>query len=305
MPIISFKGKNAVIAGGATGIGKGIALKLADQGCNVCIIDINEAGLISLKKLLNKKYPNINVNIFVCDLTNEMQIQNIVNLYKNKCGNSIQLLFNNVGVETTGMNILMGDSKHLRRVMDLNLWTMIYTTQAFIPLLLNNDVNTRCYICNTGSIASLQSGYQWYSVTKHAVLVFSETIYKEIRAIHRKKYGNKTPCNILVSTLCPGYVITNLFQNSKKYVYGNNKKKSDTIKRAKGKVLEKFYANAVTADKTADVCIQGLKDGKTVISTHPHWVKASLLDRNDAILNGKYDILFNMRHAVKKPSSKL
>merc|ERR1712113_1092359 len=172
---------------------------------------------------------------------------------------------------------------------------MIYCTRLFLPLLLNNNINNQCYIVNTGSIASIQSGDSFYSVTKHAVIGFSETIMRELKYLYRNKYGKKVQCNINISTLCPAFVKNTEIRNSSAKAMGvdmetfkkyKNEFKKDSKKRKAAVTgdmpsAKLFLANAILPDEVSkilfDEFILAEKDKKkTVIHTHKDWAIAAI-----------------------------
>ena len=134
-----------------------------------------------------------------------------------------------------------------------------------------------------------------YSITKHAVIVFSETIREELK----RYYGKK---NILVSTLVPGFVATNIAKTSAE-ILGMEKEykgfvESDIYKNKQGKMIKKTEINV---NKVANLVYElGIKQKKCVIPTHFEWHEAVIKDRMDALLSCEQDKKVNMRRAVKK-----
>ena len=148
---IDLYGDLAVVTGAADGIGKSIAIKLATEGCNVALVDINGAKVKSVTSNLKSLFPSQKFESFICDASNESDIKSLVQSVKTAFNTkSIQLLFNNVGISAVTNTVLSGDINALKKVMDINLWSMIYGTRAFLPLLLKNPTSKQCYIINTG-----------------------------------------------------------------------------------------------------------------------------------------------------------
>eukprot|EP01084_Bolivina_argentea_P273580 466054_1 len=286
----------AVITGAGDGIGKAIALKLASKTCNIALVDINKDKLTAVTQHLRSLYPSQTFHSFICDVSNESEVKKLVNAVKSSFNTSkIQLLFNNVGISSLTTVVLSSDTNLLKKLMNVNLWSMIYCTRAFLPLLTANPPSKQCYIVNTGSIASLETGFSMYSITKHSVIAFSETIREELKRLYRKQ-------NILVSTLVPGFVNTNIRQMSSKILdvekEWNEFIETDLWKNKKGKMV---HMTKINVDRVADLVYElGIKQKKCVIPTHFEWHEAVIKDRMNALLNCEKDKKLNMRKAVRQ-----
>ena len=121
-----FAGKLAVITGGGDGIGKAIAVKLAQSDCHLALVDIRDT-VHDVAANLRSLFPSISVHSFVCDMTNEEAIKSLVDDIKSSFKTeSIQMLFNNVGIAGNGAT-LYRNMHRLKTEMDCNLWSMYYT----------------------------------------------------------------------------------------------------------------------------------------------------------------------------------
>ena len=315
---MDLEGKLAVITGAANGIGKAIAIHFAMNGCKLALVDIDIDSLDKLQQNLRGLFLNTEIHSFVTDVSQRGNITSLVDTIKNKFNTScIQLLFNNVGLSSLTTNILDGDISNLQKIMDVNVWSIIYGTQLFLPLLLNNDPSIDCYIVNTGSLASIQSADSMYSITKHAVLAISETMERELKFLYRQKYGKDVKCNILVSTLCPGFVKnTNLLQTSADSLddlsYGELEreiKKKNVRKRVHAinssmPNMGIFNAAGIEANEVAKCLFKGLRERRTVIHTEMDWAKAAIQDRKESILNGRPNDAKYMKMAIKETIKK-
>ena len=160
---IDLYGDLAVVTGAGDGIGKSIAIKLATEGCNIALVDINKEKVASVTSNLKSLFPSQKFESFVCDASNESDIKSLVNSIQTAFNTkSIQLLFNNVGISAVTNTVLSGDINALKKVMDINVWSMIYGTRAFLPLLLKNPKTKQCYIINTGSIIYFSVFYLFF-----------------------------------------------------------------------------------------------------------------------------------------------
>ena len=134
-----------------------------------------------------------------------------------------------------------------------------------------------------------------YSITKHAVIAFSETIREELKRYYQRK-------NILVSTLVPGFVDTNI-RNTSSETLGMKKDweeftETDVWKNKTGKMI---MSTQINVNKVANLVYElGIKQKKCVIPTHFEWHEAVVKDRMDALLNLYADKKSNMRRAIRK-----
>ena len=91
------KNKNCLITGATGGVGKEICIQLADQSCNLFLTGRNKQKLESLRKLLIKNNPAINIEYKEGDLTRLSDIKNIVTNAKHHFDN-IDILINCAGI---------------------------------------------------------------------------------------------------------------------------------------------------------------------------------------------------------------
>eukprot|EP01084_Bolivina_argentea_P237832 399603_1 len=269
--MLPFEGNLAVITGAAHGIGKSIAINLATKGCNMALLDINSNVLHQVTNSLSQLFTSIKVYGFVCDVSKEDSIKSIIpNIKSSFHTDRIQLLFNNAGIGAIGVHSVLSDDINIsKKIMDVNLWSMIYCTRLFMPMLLSNHNNKPCYIINTGSATSLMSGMSMYSITKHAVITLSETIREELKRYYPKH-------NILVSTLCPGVVETNFWKNSKHILQMEKSGRHLPVKQMR-------------SSEVANIAIEGLKNRKVLIYPDVEFCKCAIEDRMNALLSKVHD----------------
>merc|ERR1712228_27781 len=280
------------------GIGKAIAIKLGFEGCNLALIDIRKQKVDAVAQSIQSLFPSITVHAFECDVTDLNAMQSLVEKIKTSFNTQcIQLLFNNLGIGGIG-STLYGDINKLRKEFDVNLWSMVYGIRSFLPMLLANDVKQQCFIMNTGSIASIESGFIWYSVSKHAVISLSENVREELKKLHPQHK------NICVSTLVPAFIKTDIRKNSQ-YALGD-KEKWDKIEPIFGETKQgkMIKATEMNVNVLANIVFDGLRDRKVVIPTHLEWHKAVIQDRMEALLNCEKDKKINLKKAIRATMAK-
>ena len=145
-----FQNKVALITGGATGIGRAIANTLASKNCNI-VINYNTSKKESedLKEELEKKY-SVKVLIIKCDISNEVEIDNMINEIINKF-QKIDYLVNNAGVcfdslyeEKTKDNFM--------KTLEVNLVGTFLVSKQVGNIMSNNKYGSIVNISSTNGI---------------------------------------------------------------------------------------------------------------------------------------------------------
>jgi NAD(P)-dependent dehydrogenase (short-subunit alcohol dehydrogenase family) len=187
-------GKNAVITGAASGIGRALAVALAKEKCTILLADINEAGLKETAGLVRQAGGN--GEVFLCDVSRLDDVIKMADHCFNTWG-KVDILINNAGVVSTGF---MGDIpvKDWEWIVSINFWGVVYGCHAFVPRMKTHGGG---HIVNVASAAGIVSAPEMspYNATKAAVISISETLKSEL-----------APHNIGVTVLCPTFIKTNL-----------------------------------------------------------------------------------------------
>ena len=143
-----FEKKNALIFGGAKGIGRAIALKFAQLGADIAVADIDypsaEATAASIAELDRRALA------ISCDVCSDDSMRNTATMAEYGLGN-IDIVVNNVGA------ILSGNPEDIpmaewQRIFDLNFFSMVRSNELFLPKMLQRGNG---YIVNTASFAGL------------------------------------------------------------------------------------------------------------------------------------------------------
>jgi short-subunit dehydrogenase len=191
-----FLGKNAVITGSASGIGREFALQLAELGTNLVLSDINMERLEQIKEK-TEEY-GVKVIALKCDVTDQSNAQNLAATAISEM-KIIHFLFSNAGIAAGGRYEWYSYDEW-DRIIKINIWGMIYIVNAFLPYILEQKFG---HIIITSSIAGSigVGGLIPYSTTKFANAGFCEALYAEFH--HR---------GIEVSIVCPFPLKTNLIE---------------------------------------------------------------------------------------------
>lgn len=190
-----YQGKTAVVTGGASGIGYALCRELCRRGALVCATDLNQTGLSRLQQECGAT-----LSTAVLDVTDEAAVQALLQRVVAERGR-LDYLFNNAGI-VVGGDFENMDGAAWRRIVDINLWGVIYGTQHGYALMLQQGGG---HIVNTASTAGVMpvAKSTAYAATKHAVVGLSTSLREEAR-----KHG------IRVSIVVPGLVDTNIFSSA-------------------------------------------------------------------------------------------
>lgn len=166
---MSFRNKNIVITGAASGIGKAILEQLALPANKILAVDINKAGLLSM----NTQFPQI--EILHLDLTEFGQLQYLFSWIQNQWG-FVDIFFANAGIAKYGMWENVGISD-IDKIFKINTLIPIETALW----LKKNQKNHPFRLVVTASAISHWPvpGYAAYAASKAAIHQFSETIRSE------------------------------------------------------------------------------------------------------------------------------
>jgi NAD(P)-dependent dehydrogenase (short-subunit alcohol dehydrogenase family) len=267
-----FKGKVAVITGAASGIGRAIAERCAGEGMKTVLADIDEAGLAKAETELRASGGTVlGVRTDVSKLSDvEMLARKTLDAF-----GQVHLLFNNAGVAAGGApwEATWNDWEW---VIGVNLWGVIHGVKTFTPLMLAQK--TECHIVNTSSAAGLMvgGGSAPYSVTKHAVVALSESLYLTLQQRNSL---------VKVSVLCPGLVRTDIAATERhRPAELRNEPVALTPELQAGLAAFKAAIEAgMPPPQVAGVVFEAIQNEQFYILTHPDWIEAVRL-RTDKLL---------------------
>lgn len=192
--VMNLKGKNALITGGGRGLGKAVAIALANEGVNVGITGRNEEHLKSTVAELEKLGVKAVYSVFNVDEMAQVE-QGVASIASQLGG--IDILINNAGVGDFGSFEDM-PVETWEKVMKVNLFGVYYVAKATLPYLKQNEEGD---IVNVASTAGLKGGPNMsaYCASKAAVISLSQSLMAELRKF-----------NIRVITLTPSTIATDM-----------------------------------------------------------------------------------------------
>ena len=163
---LGLKGKNAIITGASKGIGKSIALKLAEEGANVAICARGKDSLQATEKELIKK--GVNVFAQTCDIGNTKQFNAFMDAVKDRFG-QVDILVNNVSA------LSLGDAySDWESCVNIDLLGSVRATRKVIPWMIESGSGNILFI-SSGS--GLEAGSPpAYAAAKAAIISYSKTM---------------------------------------------------------------------------------------------------------------------------------
>jgi NAD(P)-dependent dehydrogenase (short-subunit alcohol dehydrogenase family) len=186
----------AIITGGARGIGRGIALKFAEEGCSVVITDVlaEEA-----KRTVEEVHHKGREGIFVkCDVSNSGQVQEMVDQAITKFGKA-DILVNNAGIGGVPKSITEISEEEWDRLLSIDLKGYFLCCKAVVPHMKKRGYGK---IVNISSMAAISPPAPTihYSAAKAGVLGLTLDLALEL-----------APFNICVNAILPGAIPTEMW----------------------------------------------------------------------------------------------
>ena len=183
--------KVAIITGGARGIGRGIVLKFAEEGCTTIIADIiDEEGNKTVGEVNEKGSEGLYVH---CDVSDSGQVTNLMDQTIQKFG-KIDILVNNAGVGSTPRSIVDMPEEEWDRVLAINLKGIFMCCKAAVPHIKKQGYGKIINISSLGAI-NPPTACIAYTSAKSGVLGLTLDLALEL-----------APANICVNAILPGAV---------------------------------------------------------------------------------------------------
>ncbi len=271
----NLSGSVAVVTGGASGIGLGMAEAFAAQGMKLVIADIEEGALAPAVAALKASGAEaIGVR---CDVTNPKSVAELAERALAQYG-AVHVVCNNAGVAGASN---MGSLWELpladwEWVLGVNTWGVVHGLRAFMPILAQQP---EAHMVNTASLAGTMVSSGIYGVSKHACVAISEALYREcqVRAPH-----------VGVSVLCPGWVNTRILESERNRPEAPRPTPDATPSSEFGaarEVIAGLLKAGLPPRKVGEIVVEGIQSNRFYLFTHPHW-NYMMKARFDAILSG-------------------
>ena len=257
------RGRVAVITGGASGIGKGMARYFTAEGMHVVLADVEEGAL-------NATAAEIGAVPVVTDVRDLLSVRMLADETLRRFG-KVDLLCNNAGVGPK-CKIADATADDWRWLIDVNLMGVAHGLSAFLPTLMSNP--SGAHVVNTASIGGFVTGPEVgiYGATKAAVVAMSE-------ALHLEMMMSGVPVGVTI--LAPGPVRTGIFNSDR----NKPRELSEIHGRNVDLATDPFFADAewVDPDAVGLIVFDAIRRGALYVTTHPK-LADPVEDRMRAIL---------------------
>ena len=256
-------GKTAVVTGGASGIGFGIARALAGAGMRVAVADVEDTALERARASLEESGGDV-LPVLV-DVTDRGALATAADQVEDAFG-KVHVLCNNAGVLVGGSIDEMAYADW-DWVLGVNVRGVINGLQTFLPRIAAHGEGG--HIVNTASLAGMSTarGMSVYTASKFAVVGLTEALRADL-----------ADSGIGVSALCPGVVDTKIFDSGRNRpdamrsetdtdVYPLVRHLAEEDRAAR---MDRVLSTALDPAAVGSIVLQGIRENEAFIFTHPN-----------------------------------
>jgi NAD(P)-dependent dehydrogenase (short-subunit alcohol dehydrogenase family) len=219
----SVEGKFAIVTGGASGIGEGIAASLAAEGVSVVLAD-NRPLVLETAAAISTQNPDVSVIGRVVDVSVEGEVQDLVAFTESTFGR-LDILVNNAGIHVPPTNVWETDMADVDKLMAVNFKGIFhgckYGSRQMIEQRSGTIVNTGSFFGKVG-----HAGSAAYGATKAAVHTLTMSLAREL-----------APYRINVNALCPGLAATEMHWS---FVESDARERGITVEEMKALELQQI-----------------------------------------------------------------
>jgi NAD(P)-dependent dehydrogenase (short-subunit alcohol dehydrogenase family) len=189
--------KIALVTGSNKGIGFEICRQLAKNNVQVILTSPDpELGLEACETLSKE---GLQLDYHQLDVTDEQSIQEMVDYVESKYG-QLDILVNNAGILLDRGSVFTTDINTIRQTMETNVYGPLLLTQKLIPLMEKHNYGRIVNISSgMGQLSDMNGGVTAYRISKVSINALTRMIAYELQGT-----------NILVNTMCPGWVRTDM-----------------------------------------------------------------------------------------------
>ena len=259
-------GKTLAITGAASGIGRALAVEGMRRGANIAAADLDASRLSKTRALAQDAAPSADqfCSVHSLDVANLAQWGSFRTQVLDEHG-EIDGIINNAGITFSG-SVAGMSYQQLERVMSINFMGMVYGCKEFLPELTTRP---QAVIANVSSVFGLfpKKDHAAYCASKYAIRGFTEVFAQELRE-----------STVLVSTVHPGHIATNIVQRAMDdgHVLEPNMSEEDIEAWLKG-----FKAYGLAPDKAATIILDGIGAGQRRIFVGEDALEGDRLSRAD------------------------
>ncbi|MEX0306384.1 MAG: SDR family oxidoreductase [Ruegeria sp.] len=178
-------GKTAIVTGGASGFGAGIARKFLTEGARVMIADINGDAAADLAGTLGPGAMSQRV-----DVSNTESVTAMADMVTQRFGH-LDILVNNAGVTHLPTPLEDVSEDEFDRIFNVNMKSVYLTARAFVPLMKARGTGAILNVASTAGL-SPRPNLNWYNASKGWMITATKTMAVEL-----------APSGVRVNAICP------------------------------------------------------------------------------------------------------
>lgn len=250
--------KTVVITGSARGLGLEMAKCFRGKNFNVVISDLFKKDLEEAKKELLKVKSIGDIDYFVCDITKENDISNMIDKVRKKY-KVIDFWINNAGINQPDKMIWDMNAEEIDKMIEIDLKGTIIASKLISKVMIEQNKGSIYNVEGHGSNDAIIPGLSIYGTAKRGVTYFTMALAKEME---------KNNIDVMVGRLSPGIMITDFLVNSfrnKKMELSKKNKKVYNILGDYPDVVAKYLVNKMIANTNNNVKINWLSNGKAAL----------------------------------------
>lgn len=218
----SVSGKNVLITGAAMGLGKLFAVRAVQEGAaSVVLWDVNETALRDTAAELEGAGGKVSHQIV--DVTSRDRVAEAAERARADVG-AVHVLFNNAGIVRGNCYFWESDPKDFTTTVEVNSIGPMLVAREFLPAMVESADD--CRLVNIASSAGLNAIPRMaaYAASKWAAVGFSDSVRLEL-----EQAGHD---NVKVTTVCPTYINTGMFEGAKGILLTPMLKQEDVVDRS-------------------------------------------------------------------------
>ncbi|KAF8368905.1 hypothetical protein PRIPAC_86734 [Pristionchus pacificus] len=198
-PYKNIAGKTVLITGGANGLGRLIAERLADKGARLVLWDRDEKGLWDAKDALEKR--GVTVHIRTVDMLNRQEIADAAAEARKEAG-FIDILINNAGIGIGGRVVDVAEDA-IRKTVELNTLCHFWMAKEFLPAMLSRNEGHIVSIASLGGLFASDQNMVPYCASKFGAVAIMEGLENETVCMGKD--------GVRFTTVCPSHFQTPLY----------------------------------------------------------------------------------------------
>lgn len=287
----TFHDRVAVITGGASGIGRGMAERFARERMKIVLADVEQPAVEFAAAEM--RAAGADVIGIRCDVSAYNEVETLANQVFERFP-AVHILANNAGVAPNAVPTWALTQADWSWVLGVNLGGVINGVRAFVPRMIKGG--DEGHIVNTASLAGLVPGpfNAPYSVSKFGIVALTESVYYELAL---------TGSKLKTSVLCPAWVRTQIIDSAR----NRPPTLADaTPSQIDENVKEAFRARineGMTPAAVADMVFEAIRNEQLYIWTHPEY-KPMVEARMKDVIEGRNPDIEKMIAGIREEAAK-